>query len=108
MGEARLRVKADRYDILRYEAVESGVFACGDEFDKFADGTLVSRVVSYRVQGLTYNPGHLLLDELECLLDQLAEIMDDHQRKRDQRVRKVNADQGGDGPVQGAEAAPQA
>jgi len=108
MGRARLRVTVDRYDILRYEAVESGVFASGDEFDQFADGTLVSREVSYRVQGLTYNPGHLLLDELENLLDQLAEIMDDHQRKRDQRVRKVNTAEGGDGPVQGTEAPHQA
>lgn len=92
VAQARLRVNHDMYDRLRYEAVECGVFANNNEFDAFADGTLVSRVVSYRVQGLEYDPNHLLIDELEALVDQLTEIANDHQRARDERKRKVHAD----------------
>lgn len=107
MGQARLRVDFDIYDRLRYEGVECGLFCNFAEFDAFADGVMVSREVSYRAQGQTYNAKYLFLDELENLLDQLAELQHDHQHPGDKRLRKVHPDEARDGALQGAKDAPE-
>ena len=86
---------------VKERAMKTGLFENEREYQDFVIGALMSRRLSYRANGLTYEDTELHVD-LDEAIDSLKEMQRDYQRERDQRQREIDAYASGDESVFGS------